>query len=257
MIIEINNKLNQKEKNELCAAFLLQVSAAISHRGFMALYQSNVSRFGQINGIFDRIRLDLMVQAKNSLDWDVVKKHRARTGNTNILPSFSFSELSKEMNLLAHTLHPSVKKKHSLFTVSRSQKFDRKIYNTLKKTNQFIQYLNDYEKIPCQNTQLTFRIKGALFALRCFIESVDTLRYTTHHHRFESLLATVINKPMDYISMGYVHDLFCHDKVAIINKNNVVAIHIAPNWLSTMLELNGSENLPDKSLKYNRFPMVA
>ncbi len=198
-----------------------------------------------------------MYQTKQSMNWNASYNGRRLEANRNIPPFVAFTVLSDEINTLAQQIYPQSRLASCQFSVPKGKSFIAELCVLLKEANRFIQYLNDYERSNGQKTQLTFHVKGFLFALHCFIESVDTLCYETTHRQFESLLATVLTMPDDYILMGYLHDLLCHDKVVILNNTNVVAIHLAPKWLSTIQEFDDSTNQPDESMKFSRYSMAA
>jgi hypothetical protein len=252
-----NQQKDTQEKYQ-CATFLMQVSNALSRHAFIQMVQSNDNRFGQLTLIFDRLRRDFMFQIRGILPKDIINQYRTASGRVEVPLVIALPVIAANLRAQAHHLCPQVKKKDLSFTVGRGQSFDQKLHQLLKQTTGAIQHINEYEKKHHCSTNLAFTVKNTLFALHCFVESIHTLRYPTHHVLFEHLLKSVFfDRPLEYTTTGYIHDLLAHDKVSITTNPNIVAIHMAPRYLSTRVEVKNSVNLPEASLKFERFPMVA
>lgn len=252
MSLNIIAQRHEEQENKLKLSLLYRIASFLSSKRFIGMYKAEDIRFkagpADIEGVFYKIRHNLLFQLAQSARYEITRDFRENTGRPfHDMPiDLASKTVSEDMIVLAKQLELYVGKINSrekVFKVARSECVRSQVYCLLdyEQVNSLSIWLEQFSS-PGSSVR-TFEVRNALVELAKWSKSLDTLSNRTPLSGYELMLDILFRREGYFAASveGYPYDLLCHDRVSIERVGEDI------QWIAVHKEYPSSIILPEGS----------
>ena len=243
--------------SENCVATLNKLAKIIEQKRFLTFSLSGHSRFGLKSELYKKLIHDLVFQLNQGIGIAVSRPWRKLPVTEQL--RLALPHASKTLYEAAAELAKvkGIKNCKKPFCVERGKSVSITLNEAAgaKITRQLVQDLSAHNHPMSKHYTREVRLFEAeliVAAVGMFITAIDTLLNQTGIPRFETLLANVMAKPENYLTLGYPHDVLVHDRLAFENHgSDIEAVYIKDSCCSSHMKLKQNTYEPSESDGYN------
>lgn len=247
------NRNTDHDKKMLSLVY--QMAAFIGSKRFLSLYKKEECRF-DIDGkedLFQLLRVNLAFQLRAAVPYDQKKRlgnsatyHEVPVDEIHVILSNDWIALADK---IAFYINVDLKASDMKFTVKRGELLLDKVFSMIGGSRFYglCQWLHALERPGC--SLRTFEMVNALSELGKFVTSIETLANSTGLPGYEVMLLSLANKPYYFGAKGYPHDILCHDRVAVSEKDHEYVGIAADKAYPASRLLNTNSKVPENTLR--------
>ena len=208
---------------------------------FGKIFHSNVSRFGSVDRVFDKLRSDFMFQLTQALPSEYQRGYRESTDQPISEMSFAAAsramgvEVEKLASLAANKLGVQLSKRQKCFIVARNHDRLKTALShfSVDLMNSQCLWLAALERDHILSA--TFGVRNLQSSLAAFLTSLHTVAFPTSSVKFERVLAQLFGRGDTYFTSGYPHDLLAYDVLALLRQPPPKGFLICDKYASSVV----------------------